>query len=93
MSYRADKHDNVRIDTHTDTQTDTQTQAMTIPEGQNWPRVKIQNDKLSLVAFILSFYMALGFGLWKIPILEVQTKYIHLSPMRQTSSISKHRSY
>ena len=25
--------------THTDTRTDTQTQAMTIPEGQNWPRV------------------------------------------------------
>ena len=32
--------------THTDTRThghtDTQTQATTIPEGQNWPRVKIQ---------------------------------------------------
>ena len=35
MSYRADKQ---VIDTHT--LTDTQTGAMTIPEGQNWPRVK-----------------------------------------------------
>ena len=41
MSYRADKQ---VIDTHTDTHTltDTQTGAMTIPEGQNWPRVKIR---------------------------------------------------
>ena len=37
MSYRADKQ---MIDTHTQTLTDTQTGAMTIPEGQNWPRVK-----------------------------------------------------
>ena len=29
-----------RTDWHTDTDTHTQTQAMTIPEGQNWPRVK-----------------------------------------------------
>ena len=28
------------IDTQTDRQTHTQTQATTIPEGQNWPRVK-----------------------------------------------------
>ena len=35
MSYRADKQ---VIDTHT--LADTQTGAMTIPEGQNWPRVK-----------------------------------------------------
>ena len=28
-------------DRHTDTQTHRQTQATTIPEGQNWPRVKI----------------------------------------------------
>ena len=27
--------------THTGTLTDTQTGAMTIPEGQNWPRVKM----------------------------------------------------
>ena len=33
------------IHTHTDTRTDTQTQAMTIPEGQNWPLVKIQSRK------------------------------------------------
>ena len=37
MSYRADKQ---VIDTHTHTRTGTQTQAMTIPEDQNWPRVK-----------------------------------------------------
>ena len=36
MSYRADKQ---VIDPHT--LTDTQTGAMTIPEGQNWPRVKM----------------------------------------------------
>ena len=28
------------IDARTDTHTDRQTQATTIPEGQNWPRVK-----------------------------------------------------
>ena len=46
MSYCADKP---VIDTHTDTRThghtDTQTQATTIPEGQNWPRVKTRNCK------------------------------------------------
>ena len=36
MSYRADK---LWFDAHTDTHT--QTQETTIPEGQNWPRVKI----------------------------------------------------
>ena len=36
MCYHADKQ---VIDTHT--LTDTQTGAMTIPEDQNWPRVKI----------------------------------------------------
>ena len=35
MSYRVGRQ---VIDTHT--LTDTQTGAMTIPEGQNWPRVK-----------------------------------------------------
>ena len=39
MSYRADKQV-IDTHTHTDTRTDTQTQAMTIPEDQNWPRVK-----------------------------------------------------
>ena len=38
MSYRTDK---LVIDGHTDTQTHRHTQATTIPEGQNWPRVKI----------------------------------------------------
>ena len=37
MSYRADK---LVIDGHTHTYTHTHTQATTIPEGQNWPRVK-----------------------------------------------------
>ena len=37
MSYRADK---LVIDARTDTHIDRQTQATTIPEGQNWPRVK-----------------------------------------------------
>ena len=36
MSYRADKH---TITAHTDGHTDSEMQAMTIPEGQNWPRV------------------------------------------------------
>ena len=40
MSYRADK---LVIDKHTHGHTDPQTQAMTIPEGQNWPRVKIMD--------------------------------------------------
>ena len=45
MSYRADK---LMIDGHmdvpTDRQTDTHThtQATTTPEGQNWPRVKME---------------------------------------------------
>ena len=34
------------IYTHTDTRADTLMQAMTIPEGQNWPRVKILSTKL-----------------------------------------------
>ena len=38
MSYRADKH---VITTHADGHTDRHTQATTIPEGQNWPRVKM----------------------------------------------------
>ena len=38
MSYRADK---LVIDTHTDTQT----HRMTIPEGQNWPRVKTYSPR------------------------------------------------
>ena len=37
MSYRADKH---VVTAHTDGHTDRQTEATTIPEGQNWPRVK-----------------------------------------------------
>ena len=40
MSYRADKQVlTAHTDGRTDGHTDRQTQAMTIPEGQNWPRV------------------------------------------------------
>ena len=39
MSYHADK---LVIDARTDKHTDRQTQTTTIPEGQNWPRVKIK---------------------------------------------------
>ena len=39
MSYRPDKLV-IATHTHTHGHTDPQTQAMTIPEGQNWPRVK-----------------------------------------------------
>ena len=48
MSYRADK---LVIDGHTDTHTytHTHTQATTIPEGQNWPRVK--KDKILATKF------------------------------------------
>ena len=38
------------IDTHTHGHTDPQTQAMTIPEGQNWPRVKMTvGDEMFLI--------------------------------------------
>ena len=40
MNYRSDK---LMIDGHTDTHTHIHTQATTIPEGQNWPRVKNWN--------------------------------------------------
>ena len=44
MNYRSDK---LMIDGHTDTHTHTHihTQATTIPEGQNWPRVKNVSSK------------------------------------------------
>ena len=45
MSYRADKQ---VITAHTDGRTHRQTQATTIPEGQNWPRVKIVSEFLSI---------------------------------------------
>ena len=41
MSYRTDK---LVIDGHTDTHTHIHTQATTIPEGQNWPRVKMNEE-------------------------------------------------
>ena len=41
MSYRTDK---LVIDGHTDTHIHIHTQATTIPEGQNWPRVKMNNN-------------------------------------------------
>ena len=44
MNYRTDK---LMIDGHTDTHTYTHTQATTIPEGQNWPRVKKKPNGLA----------------------------------------------
>ena len=45
------------IDTHTHTRTQRQTQATTIPEGQNWPRVK----KTPVIrSFVVSFVVGLN---------------------------------
>ena len=55
MSYRADKK---VLTAHTDGHTDRQTQATTIPKGQNWPRVNIQQVPHT-ACFILS---PSGFG-------------------------------
>ena len=52
MSYGADK---LGVDTHTHTHTGTQTQATTIPEGQNWPRVK--NDRIGDNYFYISLVL------------------------------------
>ena len=41
------------IDTHTDTHTHTQTQATTIPEGQNWPRVKNHTELIWSISCLL----------------------------------------
>ena len=38
------------IDTQTDKHTHIQTQATTIPEGQNWPRVKTSNQRPNLIS-------------------------------------------
>ena len=46
MSYRTDK---LVIDGHTDTHTHIHTQATTIPEGQNWPRVKTASRRSNTV--------------------------------------------
>ena len=54
MSYRADKQ---VIDTHT--LTDTQTGAMTIPEGQNWPRVKTDADRIRFLKTKLDMHIYL----------------------------------
>ena len=43
-SYRVDNQV-IDTQTHTHTHGHTQTQAMTIPEGQNWPRVKSEQYK------------------------------------------------
>ena len=64
MSYCADKH---MIDTHT--LTDTQTGAMTIPEGQNWPPVKIE-EKSTKSSQSSSKVVGLGpADLWEFPTL------------------------
>ena len=41
LSWTADLADKQVIDTHTQRHTDKHTQVITIPEGQNWPRVKM----------------------------------------------------
>ena len=41
-----------RTHTQTDTHTDRQTQATTIPEGQNWPRVKTGKTQLLIISAI-----------------------------------------
>ena len=65
MSYRTDKQ---VIDTHTDTRTDTQTQAMTIPEGQNWPRVKMawyqMGYKLFPKSIMTSYNIHANYDIW-----------------------------
>ena len=48
MSYGTDK---LVIDARTDTHTDRQTQATTIPEGQNWPRVKMEKPAKAEILF------------------------------------------
>ena len=56
MSYRADK---LVIDGHTDTHT--HTQATTIPEGQNWPRVKTiwkKWTKTSKIQILIQFIVS-----------------------------------
>ena len=64
MSYCADKQ---VIDTHT--LTDTKTGAMTIPEGQNWPLVKIE-EKSTKSSQSSSKVVGLGpADLWKFPTL------------------------
>ena len=55
-----------RTDWHTHTRTHTQTQAMTIPEGQNWPRVKMEiiskENNRSLCTHLGSFVGVVGAG-------------------------------
>ena len=55
--YRADK---LKIDghmnVHTDRQTHTHTQATTIPEGQNWPRVKTIKKLFSIISNVQTHY-------------------------------------
>ena len=50
MSYHADK---LAIDTNTHTHTDPWMQAMTIPEGQNWSRVKKKYNKIVCIFNLL----------------------------------------
>ena len=57
MSYRAEKQ---VIDTHTRIHGQTQTQAMTIPESQNWTRVKM-----------LRFVCVSNFQLTRFPMIEI----------------------
>ena len=53
MSYRKQVID-THTHRHTDTRTDTQSQAMTIPKGQNWPRVKMEGIGYFLDTYLTS---------------------------------------
>ena len=61
MSYRTDKF---VIDGHTDIHT--HTQAMTVPEGQNWPRVKT-----------VGLYIELGAGWFFIFLVLIAHTYLY----------------
>ena len=57
MSYRADKQVlTAHTDGRTDGHTDRQTQATTIPEGQNWPQVKIVHHINTIWSLFILFF-------------------------------------
>ena len=56
MSYRSDKQVNTA---HTDGRTHRQTQATTIPEGQNWTRVKIMFGAGQARAHYLYYWLSI----------------------------------
>ena len=60
MSYGANK---LVIDTHTHEHTDPQTQAMTIPEGQNWPRAKMDDIIAAVNVINLKYHKCIKYML------------------------------